>query len=101
MDVSNSHYLVPVRPAFQLGGWLLGVCGVLALAMALLKYERMVSLYGMNVLMILLGTITLFSAFIITCSALGRLPYWLAKRLPDDLLHSIKDHRNITTSRSI
>ena len=64
-----------------------------------MKYEKMVTSFGVESLAVLLGLIVPFSVFIGVCATVGRLPFWIARRLPDDLLETLKDPRSVDDLR--
>lgn len=95
MSSRNNHYLVRVRPVFQIAGILLGAVGVLIMVGVWMKYDQIVAELGVELLAIMLGIVVPFLVFVSVCATIGRLPYWIARRLPEEVLHAMKDHRNI------
>ena len=95
MSLDKEYYLVRVRGIFQFAGIFLSGCGLLALGGVYFRYDHMVDYYGIEGLALLVVVVTVFTTFIGACSTIGRLPFWIARLLPDSVLHSMKDHRNV------
>lgn len=99
MVTRDERYLVRVRLPFQVLGILFTLCGILATAILILRYDDAIISFGFYFVVVVIAVALPFALFIGLCSVTGHMPYCLAKRLPDQMLYVIKDLRNIDHRR--
>lgn len=87
----SEDYLVRIRPLYQVLGIGVSALGFLALALIVSDVETAIQKLGSEFLVAFSIPIALFSLLIAVSATLGRLPLWIVKRLPEDLVEKLKN----------
>lgn len=95
MSKDEELHTVGIRMPFRIAGMLFCAAGLFAGLGALLQTEKMVAEMGLAFLLVTLVAAVPAAISVGACSILGRLPYWLTRQLPEQMLHVVKDIRNL------